>query len=169
MSSLDPSSASTALKMLWIAFQITPSAEATAKISIAVSLMRITTSKRWKLFLSALIVLTIMITICTLFSILMSCWPIQLLRDLDPPGHCNTLERTVAIYFQGGRNLRHGADRHQINNIFHSHGCRLRFHSCNFAHNYVSECSDESSFKLPIMWPPFSWAHVRLLFVLSES
>lgn len=94
--------ASNAMKILWIGFCVTPSAEATAKISITIMLMRITTSAKWKYFFVSLITLMIMITIASLFAILMSCWPIQLLWDPTLQGHCNVLERTVVIYIQGG-------------------------------------------------------------------
>lgn len=94
--------ASNALKILWIGFCITPSAEATAKISITIMLMRMTTSTKWKYFFMSLIALMIMITIASLFAIMLSCWPIQLLWDPSLHGHCNVLERTVVIYTQGG-------------------------------------------------------------------
>ena len=92
-----------ALKFLWVGFNITPSAEATAKISITIMLMRITTSKRWKWFFSTLIVLIILITIASLLTILLSCHPIELLWDPSISGSCNAYERTVDIYIQGGK------------------------------------------------------------------
>lgn len=74
---LTPEQASNALKLLLIGYCITPSAEATAKISISIVLMRVTTSSKWKYFFTTLIVLLILITIATLFATLMSCWPIE--------------------------------------------------------------------------------------------
>ena len=95
----------TALKLLWVGFCITPSAEATAKISITLMLIRITTSTRWKCFFYTLIVSFIMITIATLIGILCSCKPVGLLWDLSLKGRCNIGERTVIIYIQGGECL----------------------------------------------------------------
>lgn len=102
---LTPYQARMALKMLWVGFQITPSAEATAKISITIMLMRITTSKRWKYFFYALIVLIIFITVASLYSIMLSCHPVQMLWDPSVPGTCDVLERTVDIYLQGGKRV----------------------------------------------------------------
>ena len=99
--SLTSKEASTAIKLLWAGLCITPSAESAAKISITIMLMRVTTSAKWKWFFVFLITLMIMITIASLFAILMSCWPIQLLWDSTLDGHCNVLERTVDVYFQG--------------------------------------------------------------------
>ena len=95
-----------ALKMLWIGFQVTPSAEATAKISITIMLMRITTSKKWHYFFSSLIILIILITIASLYSIMLSCHPVQLLWDPKRHGTCDADERTVDIYIQGGEDFR---------------------------------------------------------------
>ncbi len=94
----------TALKFLWIGFCITPSAEATAKISISLMLIRITTSARWKCFFYTLIVSSIMITIISLISIC-SCRPVELLWDPSLKGRCDVEERTVVIFIQGGECL----------------------------------------------------------------
>lgn len=100
---LDTHSKIMAVKMVWVGFQITPSAEAAAKISITIMLMRVTNSKRWKYFFIILIVLTIFITVASLYSLLLSCHPIQLLWDPSRHGACDTNERTVDIYIQGGK------------------------------------------------------------------
>lgn len=92
-----------AMKLLWVAFSLTPSAEVAAKISISIMLMRVTTSTRWRRFFVALIVINIAVTVMCLFAILMSCWPVQLLWDLARQGHCNVDERTVVIYIQGSK------------------------------------------------------------------
>ena len=92
-----------ALKLLWTALCITPSAEATAKISITVMLIRITTSKKWKTFLYTLIVLFILITIVTLFGVLLPCRPIEVLWDRSAKGSCNRLAEAVIFYIQGGK------------------------------------------------------------------
>lgn len=91
------------MKLVWIAFQFTPSAEATGKISVAFMLMRITTSRYWKLFFIVLITLNIGINIGMMFSILMSCWPVQMLWNPMIPGHCNIHERNAMSYVQGGK------------------------------------------------------------------
>ena len=97
--------AQTALKFLWVGFCITPSAEATAKISISIMLMRVTTSVKWRWFFISLIVSFIMITIASLFAVVLSCQPIELLWGSPVKGQCNLLERTVVIYIQGGKSL----------------------------------------------------------------
>jgi len=91
-----------AMKLTWVAFQFTPSAEATGKISVAIMLMRVTTSKHWKRGFTVLIVLNVLINVGMMFSILMSCWPVQMLWDPMVPGHCNILQRNVMSYIQGG-------------------------------------------------------------------
>ena len=91
-----------AIKLVWMAFQFTPTAEATGKISVAIMLMRVTTSKKWKTFFMALSVWNIAIGIGIMFSILMTCWPIQMLWDPRVPGHCNFVQRNVISYIQGG-------------------------------------------------------------------
>jgi len=97
-----PAQVSHAMKLVWVAFQFTPSAEALGKISVALMLMRITTSKKWKYFLSGLIVLDVGFNIGMMFSILMACWPVTMLWDPTVPGHCNLAQRNVMTYFQGG-------------------------------------------------------------------
>jgi hypothetical protein len=94
-----------AMKLVWIAFQFTPSAEATGKISVAFLLMRVTTNKYWKTFFVTLIVLNILINIGMMFSILMSCWPVRMLWDPRVSGHCNIKERNIMSYVQGGMSL----------------------------------------------------------------
>lgn len=90
-----------AMKMLWVGFQITPSSEATAKISITIMLLRITPSKQWRWFFGFWIVLMILITVITLYSIMLSCHPVQLLWDPNVKGACGATARTVDIYLQG--------------------------------------------------------------------
>jgi hypothetical protein len=92
-----------AMKLVWMAFQFTPTAEATGKISVAFLLMRITTSKKLKWFFFILIALNIGINIGMMFSILMTCWPVRMLWDPRVPGHCNIFQRDVMTYFQGGK------------------------------------------------------------------
>lgn len=99
---LEPDHIMFAMKLVWIAFQFTPSAEATGKISVALLLMRVATNKYWKRFFIVLIALNVAINIGIMFSILMSCWPIQMLWDPMIPGHCNILQRDVMTYIQGG-------------------------------------------------------------------
>jgi len=91
-----------AMKLVWMAFQFTPTAEATGKISVAFLLMRITTSKKLKWFFYILIGINIGINIGMMFSILMTCWPVRMLWDPRVQGHCNIFQRNVMTYFQGG-------------------------------------------------------------------
>ena len=100
---LSPDNVMYAMKLTWTAFQFTPAAEAAGKISVAMMLMHVTTSKQWKRGFMVLIILNILINIGMMFSILMSCWPIQMLWDPMVPGHCNILQRNVMSYFQGGK------------------------------------------------------------------
>ena len=102
---MEPADSRTALKLLWTALCITPSAEATAKISISVMLIRITTSIKWKRFFYTLIVLFVLITIVTLFGVLLPCRPVTLLWDRRVKGSCNTLAEAVIFYIQGGKPL----------------------------------------------------------------
>lgn len=92
---------SATLRMLWIGFCITPSAEALAKISISIMLMKITVSSNWKRFFMTLIVLMAIITIAIFFSVVFSCFPIQRLWDSTRDGYCHILWRTVLLYIQG--------------------------------------------------------------------
>ncbi|KAL8784333.1 MAG: hypothetical protein Q9213_004042 [Squamulea squamosa] len=98
---LKPHNVVYAMKLTWIAFQLTPAAEATGKMSVAIMLMRITTSKHWKWGFMVLIVLNVLINTGMMFSILMSCWPVQMLWNPKVPGHCNILQRNVMAYIQG--------------------------------------------------------------------
>ena len=91
-----------ALRLLWSALCMTPSAEATAKISISVMLIRITTSIRWKRFFYTLIILFILITIVTLFGVLLPCRPIALLWDPSVAGSCDGAAEAWIFYIQGG-------------------------------------------------------------------
>ncbi|KAL9608913.1 MAG: hypothetical protein Q9167_006269 [Letrouitia subvulpina] len=91
-----------ALRMLWVGFCFTPSAEATAKISITLMVMQFTISAKWKRFFISLITLMVLITVTILIALLLSCWPVQLLWDPSINGYCNPLERTVILYIQGG-------------------------------------------------------------------
>lgn len=85
---------------------IIPCSEATAKFSITIMLMRITTSARWKRFFASLIAATVMITVAKFFGIIFSCWPIERLWDVGSAvGHCDVTERTVIIYIQGGKTV----------------------------------------------------------------
>lgn len=99
---LTPEQGQNAIEFLWITFCVSPSAEALAKISISLMLIRITTSTRWRLFLYFLIVLKALITATCLLVLLLSCTPIQLLWGVPVAGHCNTVLRTVFVYIQGG-------------------------------------------------------------------
>lgn len=100
-----------ALKLLWSALCMTPSAEATAKISISVMLIRITTSIQWKRFFHFLIVSFILITIVTLFSVLLLCRPLALLWDPSIKGECNHEAEAAVFYLQGGELPRHARDQ----------------------------------------------------------
>ena len=82
---------------------MTPSAEATAKISISLMLIRITTSTKWKRFFYFLIVLFMSVTIMCFFGIILSCIPIQRLWDPSVAGSCNISERTGILYVQGSK------------------------------------------------------------------
>ena len=97
-----PEESAAAIKWLWIAFQVTPSAEITAKISISLMLIRITTNRKWKIFLYTLIATGVMVTIMLMFAILLSCRPLVALWDASVKGTCTPHERAIAIYFQGG-------------------------------------------------------------------
>ena len=103
MASLNADQASTALRLLWISFCIIPCSETTAKASISIMLMRITTRPKWKRFFVSLIVLMVMITIAKFFAIIFSCRPLKHLWDGSAAGRCNVTERTVIIYIQGGK------------------------------------------------------------------
>ena len=46
-----------------------------------------------------------MITVATLFAILLSCRPIGILWDPPLDGNCDVGERTIVIYIQGGESL----------------------------------------------------------------
>ncbi|MCJ1229370.1 hypothetical protein MMC12_006036 [Toensbergia leucococca] len=98
---LTPEQSKTALKLMWVSFCIIPCAEATAKISGSLMLIRITTSAKWKWFFYTLIVLIIFMTIIKVFAILFSCRPIGRLWDASLEGHCDVAERTIVIYIQG--------------------------------------------------------------------
>lgn len=91
-----------ALRMLWIGFCITPSAEALAKIAISIMLMKITVSIVWKRFFMTLIILMAIITVAIFFSVVFSCFPIQLLWDPTKDGYCRIRWRTILLYSQGG-------------------------------------------------------------------
>ena len=99
---LTPEQSNKALKYLWIAFCITPSAESTAKISISLMLMRITISARWKWFFYILIASSIIVTIGSLLDVLLSCKPVGLLWDSSLEGYCDIRARVIIIYIQGG-------------------------------------------------------------------
>lgn len=101
--SLTRKNAQTALRLLWIAFCMTPSAEATAKISISLMLIRITTSTNWKRFFYVLIVFFMTVTIMCFFGIILSCTPIQSLWDPSVGGSCDIAERTGILYVQGSK------------------------------------------------------------------
>ena len=83
---------------------MTPSAEAFAKISISLLLIRITTSKRWTWFFYSLIVLFVLVTIVTLFSDVFQCIPLAKLWDpmLATTGSCNRGAEISTAYLQGG-------------------------------------------------------------------
>ena len=95
------------MKLLWVAFCITPSAEATAKISISLMLIRVATSKNWKIFYYSLIILMTLTTVATLFAVLLSCKPIGLLWNPSLQGHCDLGELQVVVYIQGGESCFH--------------------------------------------------------------
>ena len=92
------------LKVFWAAMFMTPSAEAFAKISISLMLIRITTSKRWTWFFYSLIVLFVLVTIVTLFSDVFQCIPLAKLWDpmLATTGSCNRGAEISTAYLQGG-------------------------------------------------------------------
>ena len=91
------------LKMLWAAMFMTPSAEAFAKISISIMLIRITTSFRWKVFFYTLIGIFTSITVITLVADTTLCRPITLLWDYSGKGSCNTTAEAYTAYLQGGK------------------------------------------------------------------
>ena len=136
------------VKILWIGFQVTPSAEAAAKISITLMLIRITTSRTWRGFFYSLIAVNIMITIMTLFSILLSCKPIQLLWDPSVSGSCANYERTVDIYIQGGRCPSRPYERGQLIYDASSIGCRLRHCPCFLASSLAMERPDQQAIQV---------------------
>lgn len=82
---------------------MTPFAEAFAKISISIMLIRITTSFRWKVFFYALIGVFSSITIVTLVAYITLCRPITLLWDYSSKGSCNGTGETFIAYLQGGK------------------------------------------------------------------
>lgn len=102
---LEPADLMYAMKLTWIAFVFTPWAEAASKISVAVLLSRITTNRFWKWTFNILIGVNIVATIAMIFSLLLSCVPIQMLWDPSVPGHCNTVQRDAFAYIQGCRNI----------------------------------------------------------------
>ena len=82
---------------------MTLSAEAFAKISITLMLIRITTSRRWTWFFYSLIVLFVLVTIVTLFSDVFQCVPLAKLWDpmLVRTGTCNRVSEISTAYLQG--------------------------------------------------------------------
>ncbi len=97
-----PEESAAAIKWLWIAFEVTPSAEVTAKISISLMLIHVTTNKKWKAFFYTLIVFGLITTIMCFCAVLFSCKPTKALWDPTIKGDCNAEARTVIIYIQGG-------------------------------------------------------------------
>lgn len=90
------------LRIFWAAMFMTPWAEAFAKISISIMLIRITTSRKWKLFFSTLIVIFLLITVITMVTDLTSCRPITLLWDFSSKGSCDSTAELYMAYLQGG-------------------------------------------------------------------
>jgi len=100
--SLEPSHIMPAMKLTWIAFFFSPSAEGTGKISIALLVMRLTTNKHCKRFFVVFIVLHIAIAIGMSISMLITCRPIQMLWDPRITGYCS-IKKDVMGYIQGGK------------------------------------------------------------------
>ena len=63
---------------------------------------RITTSRKWKIFLYTQIILFGLITFAIFVGVVGSCRPLGLLWDQTLEGSCDIEERTVLLYIQGG-------------------------------------------------------------------
>ena len=100
---LTPDETRRMLQAFWAALFLTPSAEALAKFSISVMLIRITTSKRWKIFYYSLIASFGAIAIITLVVDLTTCSPVALLWDTNAMGNCHRKGETTIAYLQGGQ------------------------------------------------------------------
>lgn len=88
--------------MFWIAMFITPFAEAFAKISISIMLLRITTSAKWKWFFYSLIILFSMVTVATFLTDVSIAQPINMLWDPRVKGRYNKNVTAALAYVQGG-------------------------------------------------------------------
>ncbi len=124
--------------------------------------MRVTTSAKWKRFFTSLIIFFLMITIASLFAILMSCRPIGLLWDPLLEGHCDVRERTIVIYIQGGTFLFHSFLGHEFvdSDEEFSHGCWLRCHTRYFTDLSIVESADQQLYKDTAMWLTRTWIFV---------
>ena len=95
------------LKIFWAAMFMTPSAEAFAKFSITLMLIRITTSKRWTWFFYSLIGLFAAVTVVTTASDVSQCKPLAYLWDplSHPTGTCDRGAEISTAYLQGGQSI----------------------------------------------------------------
>jgi len=101
------------LKIFWAAMFMTPSAEAFAKFSITLMLIRITTSNRWTWFFYSLIGLFSAVTIVTLAADVTQCKPLAFLWDplSYPNGTCDRGAEISTAYLQGGKSCRRSSQQ----------------------------------------------------------
>lgn len=90
------------MKMFWIAMFITPFAEALAKFSISIMLVRITTSAKWRWFFHSLVILFTGVTLATFLTDTTIAQPIQMLWDPRVQGRYNKNVTAALAYVQGG-------------------------------------------------------------------
>ncbi|MCJ1313091.1 hypothetical protein MMC25_006768 [Agyrium rufum] len=89
------------LKIFWAAMFMTPSAEAFAKFSISLMLIRITTNRIVAAFLYTCIGLFAAVTVVTLFSDTLQCVPLAVLYNPLVKGTCNRGAEIATAYLQG--------------------------------------------------------------------
>ncbi|MCJ1408465.1 hypothetical protein MMC19_002540 [Ptychographa xylographoides] len=103
LATIPPAHITPLLKIFWAAMFMTPSAEAFAKFSITLMLIRITTSKAWKIFFYTLIGLFSAVTIVTLAADVTQCKPLAYLWNpyAYPDGTCDRGAEISTAYLQG--------------------------------------------------------------------
>jgi len=134
----------TLLKILWAGMFMTPSAEAFAKFSITLMLVRITTSKRWAYFFYTLIGLFAAVTIVTLAADVTQCKPLAFLWDplSHPTGSCDQAAEISTAYLQGGKSSNRSLKQKIVTDRMFSRCRPLRCCLGYLAHLLALECTD---------------------------
>ena len=132
------------LKIFWAAMFMTPSAEAFAKFSITLMLVRITTSKRWAWFFYSLIGLFSAVTIVTLAADVTQCKPLGFLWDplSYPNGTCDQSAEISTAYLQGGKRSHRSSQQTVVADTLHSCRRSLRCYIGNLTDLLALECAD---------------------------